>query len=111
MKVMQDLWKRYKSVEKFDASYWEGVAVAMIMERAMIRASEKSKEINPATINRALEAFRGEDFGGLIPSVTYTPTDHGASFQARIVQVKEDGTYTPLTNFYIPGKEKIRNLK
>jgi branched-chain amino acid transport system substrate-binding protein len=111
MKVMQELWKRYKTVEKFDASYWEGVAIAMIMERAMIRASEKSKEINPSTLNRALESFRQEDFGGVIPNVTYTQADHGASFQARIVQVKEDGSYTPLTNFYVPGKEKIRILK
>ena len=111
MKILQDLWKRYKTVDKFDASYWEGVAVAMIMERAMVRAGEKSKEINRETINRAMESFRQEDFGGLIPKVTYTPTDHGASFQARIVQVKEDGTYTPLTNFYIPGKEKIQLQK
>jgi branched-chain amino acid transport system substrate-binding protein len=111
MKVMQELWKRYKTVDKFDASYWEGVAVAMIMERAMIRASEKSKEINRETINRAMESFRQEEFGGLIPAVTYTATDHGASFRGRIVQVKEDGSYTPLTNFYVPGKEKIHLQK
>jgi branched-chain amino acid transport system substrate-binding protein len=108
IKIMQELWKRYKTVEKFDASYWEGVAVGMIMERAMLRASEKFKEINRETINRAMESFRQEEFGGLIPAVTYTATDHGASFRGRIVQVKEDGSYTPLTNFYIPGKEKIK---
>lgn len=111
MKVMQELWKRYKTVDRFDASYWEGVAVAMIMERAMTRASEKSQAINRETINRAMESFKQEDFGGLIPNVTYTPTDHGASFSARIVQVKEDGSFTPLTNFYIPGKEKIQLQK
>jgi len=107
MKVMEELWKRYKTVDKFDASYWEGVVVGMIMEKAMIRAHEKFKEVNRETINRAMESFREEDFGGLVPAVTYTPTDHGASFKARIVQVKEDGTYIPLTNFYVPGKEKI----
>ena len=111
MKILQDLWKRYKTVDKFDASYWEGVAVGMIMERAMIRASEKSKEITRETINRAMESFRQEDFGGLIPPVTYTPTDHSASYQARIVQVKEDGSYKPLTNFYVPGKAKIQLIK
>jgi branched-chain amino acid transport system substrate-binding protein len=111
MKVMQELWKRYKTVDKFDASYWEGVAVGMIMERAMVRAGEKFKEINRETINKAMESFHNEDFGGLIPAVTYTPTDHGASFRARMVQVKEDGSYTPLTNFYVPGKEKIKLLK
>jgi branched-chain amino acid transport system substrate-binding protein len=111
MNVMQELWKRYKTVDKFDASYWEGVAVAMIMERAMIRAGEKYKEINRETINRAMESFNQEDFGGLIPKVTYTPADHGASFSARIVQVKEDGSFAPLTNFYIPGKEKIQLQK
>lgn len=111
MKVMQELWKRYKTVDRFDASYWEGVAVAMIMERAMTRANEKFQAINRETINRAMESFKQEDFGGLIPNVTYTPTDHGASFSARIVQVKEDGSFTPLTNFYIPGKEKIQLQK
>jgi branched-chain amino acid transport system substrate-binding protein len=111
MKVMQELWTRYKTVDKFDASYWEGVVVGMIMERAMIRAQEKFKEINRDTINRAMESFREEDFGGLIPAVTYTSTDHGASFKARIVQVKEDGSYVPLTNFYMPGKEKINLQK
>jgi branched-chain amino acid transport system substrate-binding protein len=111
MKVMEELWKRYKTVDRFDASYWEGVAVAMIMERAMIRANEKSQVINRETINRAMESFKQEDFGGLIPNVSYTPTDHGASFSARIVQVKEDGSFTPLTNFYVPGKEKIQPQK
>jgi len=111
MKIMQELWKRYKTVDKFDASYWEGVAVGMIMERAMIRAGVQSKEINRQTINRAMESFRQEDFGGLIPPVTYTSTDHGGSFRARMVQVKEDGTYTPLTNFYVPGKEAIKLQK
>jgi branched-chain amino acid transport system substrate-binding protein len=110
-KVMEELWKRYKTVDRFDASYWEGVAVAMIMERAMNRANEKSQAINRETINRAMESFNQEDFGGLIPNVTYTPTDHGASFSARIVQVKEDGSFTPLTNFYVPGKEKIQPQK
>jgi branched-chain amino acid transport system substrate-binding protein len=111
IKVLQDLWKRYKTVDKFDASYWEGVSVGMIMERAMIRAQEKFKEINRETLNRALESFQKEDFGGLIPAVTYTQTDHGGSFNARIVQVKEDGSFTPLTNFYVPGKEKIQLQK
>jgi hypothetical protein len=57
-----------------------------------------------------MESFRNEDFGGLIPPVTYTATDHGASFKARIVRVGEDGSFTPLTNFYVPGKEKIKIL-
>lgn len=111
MDLMKDLWKRYKTVEKFDASYWEGVAVGMIMERAFLRAYERSKEINPETINAAMESFKEEDFGGLIPKVTYSKDDHGASYTARMVKVKEDGSYTPLTNFYIPGKDKIKLIK
>jgi len=110
MKLMQDLWKRYKTVDRFDAAYWEGVSIAMIMERAFVRAQEKYKVINSETINRAMESFRNENFGGMIPPVTYTPQDHGASFTARIVRVGEDGSFTPLTNFYIPGKEKIKIL-
>jgi hypothetical protein len=111
MKIMKELWKRYKTVDKFDASYWEGVAIGMIMERAFIRAYEKSKDINPETINAAMESFKDEDFGGLVPKITYSAEDHGASFTARMVKVKEDGTYMPLTNFYIPGKDKIKLLK
>ena len=109
--VMQQLWKRYKTVDKFDASYWEGVVIGMIMERAFIRAYEKNKIINPETVNAALESFNKEDFGGLVPAITYTKDDHGASFTARMVKVKEDGTYVPLTNFYVPGKDKIKLLK
>jgi hypothetical protein len=111
MKTMEELWKRYKTVNKFDASYWEGVAVGMIMERAFIRAYEKNKDINRGTINAAMESFKNEDFGGLIPRVTYSAIDHGASFTARMVRVNEDGTFVPLTNFYVPGKDKIKLLK
>jgi branched-chain amino acid transport system substrate-binding protein len=111
MDVMKELWKRYKTVDKFDASYWEGVVIGMIMERAFMRAYEQSKAINPETINAALESFSNEDFGGIVPAVTYTKDDHGASFTARMVKVKEDGTYIPLTNFYVPGKDKIQLLK
>jgi branched-chain amino acid transport system substrate-binding protein len=111
MDVMKELWKRYKTVDKFDASYWEGVVIGMIMEKAFIRAYEKSKNINPETVNAALESFKNENFGGLVPAITYTKDDHGASFTARMVRVKEDGSYIPLTNFYVPGKDKIKLLK
>ena len=111
MKVMEELWKRYKTVNSFDAAYWEGVVVGMIMERAFIRAYEKSKVINPSTINAAMESMKKEDFGGLAPAVTFTKDNHEGSFTARIVKVKEDGTYVPLTNFYIPGKDKIKLIK
>jgi len=111
IKVMEELWKRYKTVSKFDASYWEGVVVAMIMERAFLRAHEKFGHINRETINKAMESFQNEDFGGLVPNVTYTKKNHGASFKARLVRVQENGSYTPLTKFFVPGKEKIRLLK
>ncbi|MBP7765288.1 MAG: ABC transporter substrate-binding protein [Syntrophaceae bacterium] len=111
MEIMMELWKRYKSVQSFDAAYWEGVVVGMIMERAFLRAYEKSKAINPATINAALESMNKEDFGGLVPPVSYSKTNHEGSFTARMVKVREDGTYIPLTNFYIPGKDRIKLVK
>jgi branched-chain amino acid transport system substrate-binding protein len=111
IKVMTDLWKRYKTVDRFDASYWEGVVVGMIMEKAFIRANQKYKQINRETINMAMESFRNEDFGGLVPNITYTASDHGASFKARIVKVGEDGSFTPQTNFFDPLKDKIKLLK
>ena len=58
-----------------------------------------------------MESFQTGGFRRPDSQVTYTPTDHGASFSARIVQVKEDGSFTPLTNFYVPGKEKIQLQK
>ena len=76
MDVMKELWKRYKTVDTFDASYWEGVVIGMIMERAFIRAYEKSNAINPATINAALESLKNEEFGGLVPAVTFTKDNH-----------------------------------
>lgn len=111
MEVMKDLWKRYKTVKSFDASYWEGVVVGMIMERAFLRAYEKSKAINPGSINAALESMKNEDFGGLVPAVSFSKDNHEGSFTARMVKVMENGTYIPLTNFYIPGKDKIKVLK
>jgi ABC-type branched-subunit amino acid transport system substrate-binding protein len=111
MEVMEELWDRYKTVTSFDASYWEGVVIAMIMERAFQRAHEKFGRIDSETINQALETFRDENFGGLFPNVTYTSTDHSGSWRARIVKINENGTYTPLTGFWGPGKEKVRILK
>ncbi|MEE9912611.1 MAG: ABC transporter substrate-binding protein [Deltaproteobacteria bacterium] len=111
MDIMKELWKRYKTVDSFDAAYWEGVVVGMIMERAFQRAYEKAKAINPATINAALESMKNENFGGLVPAVSFSRDNHEASFTARMVKVKEDGTYIPLTNFYIPGKDKIKLIK
>lgn len=111
IKIMEKLWQRYKTVDKFDASYWEGVVVAMIMERAFVQAQQNYKEINKETINKAMESFNNEDFGGIVPNITYTTSDHSASFKARIVKVGEDGSFTPLTNFYNPLEEKIKLLK
>ncbi|RLB21353.1 MAG: hypothetical protein DRG76_09210 [Deltaproteobacteria bacterium] len=110
-KLLKTLWGRYKTVSSFDTSYWEGVAVAAIMVRGFERAQEKFGKINSVTINQALQTFRNENFGGLVPPVTYTNADHSASFKARIVQIHEDATYTPLTNFWEPGKEKVKILR
>jgi branched-chain amino acid transport system substrate-binding protein len=110
-KLMKDLMKRYKTVSKFDASYWEGVAIGMIMERACLRAQERYGKITRETINAAMESFRGEDFGGVIPKLTYWNQNHEGSFQARIVRVNENGTYAPLTGFFTPGSEKPKILK
>ncbi len=111
IEVLQKLWAKYKSVDKFETSYWEGVVVAMIQERAAHRAAGLFKTINAENINKAMETFNNEDFGGLVPYVTYTKTDHEGSFKGRIVKINEDMTYEPMTDFYVPGKEKIKVLK
>ncbi|MBW1785740.1 MAG: ABC transporter substrate-binding protein [Deltaproteobacteria bacterium] len=109
--LMKKLWDRYKTVSKFDAAYWEGMSIGMIMERAFQRAHAKFGEINSRTINKALETFDNEDFGGLVPNITYTSTDHSASFTARIVKINENQTFTPLTGFWEPGKEKVKVVR
>lgn len=111
IELMQKLWARYKTVDKFDTSYWEGVVVAMIQERAIHRASGLYGKINAETINKAMETFSNEDFGGLVPYVTYTKDSHEGSFKGRLVKINEDATYDPMTNFYVPGKEKPEILK
>ena len=111
IEILQKLWDKYKTVSKFDTSYWEGVVVAMIMERGFHRASGLYGKINSETINKALETFNNEDFGGLVPYVTYTKDNHEGCFKGRIVQIHEDATYTPVSNFYNPLKEKIQVLK
>ena len=111
IEIMNELVKRYKNVDYYDLAYWEGVAIAMIMERAFQRAYEQANDINSETINKALETFNNEDFGGLVPPATYSSNDHGASWRARIVKVNEDRTFTPITGFWQPGKEKLMILK
>lgn len=111
VKFLQEQWDRYKTVSKFDTAYWEGTVIAMIMERAFQRAVEKFGRVNSEMINQALETFDNEHFGGLFPDVTYTSTDHSASWKARIVKINEDQTFVPLTNFWAPGKEKVRIIK
>lgn len=111
IEILQKLWARYKTVDKFETSYWEGVVVAMIQERAAHRAAGLFKTINSETINKAMETFSNEDFGGLVPYVTYTKDNHEGSFKGRIVKINEDATYEPMTNFYEPGKEKVKILK
>lgn len=111
IKLLQDLWKRYQTVDKFDTAYWEGVTIGAIMARAFQRANDKLGRIDSEAINLALETFQNEDFGGLVPNITYTKTDHGASFTARIVKIHENQTFTPLTKFWNPKKDKVTLLK
>jgi branched-chain amino acid transport system substrate-binding protein len=102
VKLMMEVGK-YSRIKQFDASYWEGVVVGMVMERAFQVAYDKFGKVDKKTINQAMEIFHNEDFGGLIPRITYTKDKHEGSFTARIVQIHEDATYTPMTNFFPPG--------
>ncbi len=108
---MMKVVNKYKTAEKFDTSTWEGVIIGMIIERGLQRAHDKFGKVDGETVNQALETFQNEDFGGILPSITYTNTDHSASWLTRIVKVNEDATYTPVTGFWAPGKEKIKIIK
>ena len=109
VQLMMEVGK-YSNIKQFDTSYWEGVVVAMIMERAFQRAHEKYGKITKKTINMAMESFRDEDFGGLIPKTSYSKDNHEGSFVARIVQIHANGDYSPMTNFFVPGKGQIKVL-
>ena len=105
--LMKMLIDRYKSVSGFHTAYWEGVSIAAIMARALQKARETLDKIDGQTINLALETFEREDFGGLVPAITYTDTNHSASFVTRIVRVNENRTFTPLTKIWNPKTEKV----
>ena len=105
--LIKMLMERYKSASGFHTAYWEGVSVAAIMARAIQRAHETLGKIDGPTVNLALETFENEDFGELIPNITYTDTNHSASFVTRIVRVNENQTFTPLTKFWNPKTEKV----
>jgi hypothetical protein len=83
----------------------------MLQERSAHRASGLYGKINAENINKAMETFKDEDFGGLVPNTTYTKADHQGSFKGRIVQIHEDMTYSPMTNFFDPVKENVKVLK
>lgn len=108
--LIKMLVDRYKSVSGFNTAYWEGVSIAAIMARAIQKAHETLGKIDGSTVNLALETFEKEDFGELIPSVTYTDAHHSAFFVTRIVRVNENGTFTPLTKFWNPKTEKVTFL-
>jgi len=107
IKILMD---RYKSVSTFHTAYWEGVSIAAVMARALQRAQEKLGKIDGETVNLALETFQNEDFGELIPEITYTNANHRASFVTRIARVNKNGTFMPLTNFWNPKREKVTIL-
>ncbi len=101
------LMDRYNSISGFRIDYWEGVAMAAIMARAFQKSNEILGKIDGQTVNLALESFQDEDFGGLVPNITYTDADHGASFVTRIVKANRNQTFTPLTEFWNPKTEKV----
>ncbi len=113
IKVYNELVERYKSTAGigYDTSYWEGVIIAMLMERALEKSMKMFGNVEPESVNKAMESFRNEDFGGLFPNVTYTKDNHEASFVGRIVQVHEGASYTPMTNFFVPGKNEMKVLR
>ena len=108
--LIKALIDRYQSVSRFHTAYWEGVAAAAVVARALQKAHEILDVISGRKINLALETFQKEDFGKLIPDITYTDTNHGASFVTRIVRVNQDLTFTPLTTFWNPKTEKVTIL-
>ena len=93
-------------MDKFDISYWTGVTIASIMERAIEKANKESGKINGETINNAMESFRNEQFGGLVPYVTYTKTDHQGSFKTRIIRIHEDENVYALDRFLRSGQRQ-----
>ena len=105
--MIKALIDRYQSVSRFHTAYWEGVAAAAVAARALQKAHEILDVISGPKINLALETFQNEDFGKLVPDITYTDTNHSASFVTRIVRVNQDLTFTPLTKFWNPKTEKV----
>jgi hypothetical protein len=99
IEVLQKLWAKYKTVDKFETSYWEGVVVAMIQERAAHRASGLFKTINAENIKG--HGTKNEDFRPG-PNVTYTKDNHRILWEglSKFMRIQ------PIYNFFSFGKDR-----
>jgi len=119
VELAEKLRKQYKGCDNFEFSYFLGVGIGMIMEKAFERASKQFGNINPETITKSLELFQNEEMGGVIPPVSYSSKQkdsyknpHEGSCKLRILRVNEKTkTFKPLTDFFVPGKERVKLLK
>ena len=98
-------------MDKFETSYWEGVVVAMMRKDPPIGLLDYMGRSMQRTSTRPWKPLTMKTLEALFPYITYTKTNHEGSFKGRIVQIHEDMTYSPMTNFFVPGKEKVQVLK
>lgn len=110
MRLINTLLRKYRPGHPFSIAYWEGVAVAAIMARGVQRAYETLGKIDGQTVNLALETFEKEDFGGLIPRLTYTDSDHEGFFVTRVLSVNKNQTFTPVTRFWNPKEGTVNSI-
>lgn len=97
--------------DAYDTAYMEGFCLAAVTERVIRRAHERFGDVNRETVNKAMELFNNEDFGGLIPKVSFSKTDHAGIYQTRVVECREGNKVVPRTNFFTPGKGEMELLK
>lgn len=69
----------------------EGYAGAKVLVAGLRKAAKDSKEINRASLKRALETFNRVDIGGF--EVTFSPTDHTGLDFADLSYIGADGSF------------------
>ncbi len=86
---------------KFTLHYTWGWLIADVFTEAFKKAG---KNLTRQKVIDALETFRNYDTGGLMPPITFTPTDHVASRSCKVykMEAKNPMIWVPLTGFREP---------
>jgi len=89
MKKVVESNEKWHKGEQGTNVYVEGWVNILVAAEAL-KIADKAGNLTPDGIRNALESFKDFKTGGLAPPVTFTKTDHRATMEAKIYEVKND---------------------